>query len=74
MRGLFTLLGLALVAFLIVGYVRGWYTITRESGAEPGHSRIEFDLNRNKISQDVQNGADRIGDAINRKSNNEKQK
>lgn len=64
MRGLFTLLGLALVAFLIVGYMRGWYTISKNSGSEPGHSRIEIDLNRDKINKDVKATGDRIGDAI----------
>ena len=64
MRGLFTLLGLALVAFLIVGYVRGWYTITKDASSDPGHSRFEIDLNRGKINQDVKATGDRIGDAI----------
>jgi hypothetical protein len=64
MRSLFTLLGLLLVAFLVVGYVRGWYTISKDSSSDPGHSRYEIDLNRGKINQDVKATGERIGDAI----------
>jgi hypothetical protein len=64
MRGLFTLLGLLLVAFLIVGYVRGWYTVTKETGSDPSHSHYEIDINRGKINQDVKATGERISDAI----------
>lgn len=68
MRGLLTLLGLALVVFLAVGYYRGWYSISKETTSDPGHSRYEFDLNTGKINQDVNAGAKRIGEAINKPS------
>jgi hypothetical protein len=66
MRGLLTLLGLALVIFLSVGYYRGWYTISKSPSSDPGHSRIEFDINTGKINQDVNAGAKRIGEVINK--------
>jgi hypothetical protein len=70
MRSLLTLLGGALVVFLILGYYLNWYSIAKEPGKTPGTHHLEIDINTKKINEDVQRGvkagADRIGDLINK--------
>jgi hypothetical protein len=63
MRNFLAFLGAAIVAFLGVGYYLGWYKIDREPST-PGHSRLQVDIDQDKIGKDVKNGADKVKSAI----------
>ncbi len=65
MRSLLTLLGAAVVTFAVVGYFLGWYQIHTTPGPD-GHRRVDIDINGKKIKQDVQNGEQRILNAVQR--------
>ncbi len=56
MRGLFTLLGFALVAFLGLGYYLDWYSITRTKNADSGTTSFQVDLKGKKVKDDVARG------------------
>jgi hypothetical protein len=56
MRNLLALLGLALVAFLGVGYYLDWYNIAAHPSGAAGHQRIEIDINTKKVGEDVHRG------------------
>jgi hypothetical protein len=63
MRNLFALLGLLVVAFLVVGYYRGWYDLS-SSPAGPGHTGVHIDVNTKKIGDDVERGGKAVGEKI----------
>ena len=69
MRNLLAFLGAAILVFFGVGLYLGWYHIYRGPTSTPGHSRIEFDINQDKISSDVKQGTDKIKDAIDKATN-----
>jgi len=69
MRNLLAFLGAAVLVFFGVGLYLGWYHIYRGPTSTPGHSRIEFDINQDKISSDVKQGTDKIKDAIDKATN-----
>ncbi len=70
MRNMLAFLGMAVLVFFGVGLYLGWYHIYREPSSTPGHSRIEFDIDQNKISSDVKQGASKIKDAIDNATTN----
>ena len=70
MRNMLAFLGMAVLVFFGVGLYLGWYHIYREPSSTPGHSRIEFDIDQNKISSDVKQGAGKIKDAIDNATTN----
>jgi apolipoprotein N-acyltransferase len=63
MRNFLAFVGAAVLTFLAIGYYLGWYNITREA-TTPGHSRLQVDINQEKIGQDVKQGSDKLKDAI----------
>jgi hypothetical protein len=65
MRSLFTFLGAALVTFLALGWYFNWYTISRPTTAD-GRTRIEIDVNGNKIKSDLKAGEQRVGEFLNK--------
>jgi hypothetical protein len=56
MRNLLALLGFALVTFLIVGWYLDWYHVAPKPSPTPGHQTWEADINKKKISDDVNKG------------------
>ncbi|MBX7105786.1 MAG: hypothetical protein K1X57_17010 [Gemmataceae bacterium] len=64
MRSLFAFVGGALIAFLGLGWYFQWYTITKEPGATPGHTRIGIDINTKKVTDDVQKGVETGSKAV----------
>jgi hypothetical protein len=58
MRNLLAFIGGAVIVFVGLGWYLGWYQIDRGS-ASPGHSRLQIDINREKITEDTQKGIDR---------------
>lgn len=63
MRGLFTLVGFLVCAAMVVGYFRGWYTITKQAG-ENGHVNLSIDLNTQRAKEDVSKGTKAAVNAI----------
>jgi hypothetical protein len=59
MRNLLALLGAAVVAFVAVGWLRGWYQVKTAVGPE-GHRQVNIDINGPKINQDLSTGRERL--------------
>jgi hypothetical protein len=55
MRNLLTLLGFALMVFLVLGYFLDWYSFSTQPG-DSGHISLQLDVNKKKIGDDVQHG------------------
>jgi hypothetical protein len=63
MRNLFALVGAGTIAFAGLGWYFGWYNLSRQPSG-PGTQTIKVDLHPNKITTDVQKGAEHVGDII----------
>ncbi len=63
MRNMLAFLGAAIVVFLGLGWYLGWYNVLLQPGT-PGHSRLEVDINKEKIGQDVKKGSEKVQDLI----------
>ena len=63
MRNFLAFLGAAVLTFLGVGWYLGWYKINREPSTT-GHSRLQVDIDQDKIGKDVKLGAEKVKDAI----------
>jgi hypothetical protein len=74
MRSLLAFLGGALVAFLALGYYFNWYSITKEPGGEPGHTRIGIDINSQKVKEDVEHGVQAGTDSLQKLVNKDEKK
>src|ERR1700730_1908576 len=69
MRNLLAFFGAAVVVLLGLGYYLGWYSITQQN-ASPGQTRIQVDIHKDKIGQDVHNTAEKIEEAIDKNKKN----
>jgi len=63
MRNFLAFVGAAILTLAGIGWYLGWYDIKREA-ASPGHSRLQLDINQDKIGTDVKQGTDKLRDAI----------
>ncbi|MCX7701913.1 MAG: hypothetical protein N2039_13630 [Gemmataceae bacterium] len=63
MRNFLAFIGATVVVFLGLGWYLGWYQVTSQS-AGPGQSRLQVDINRDKISQDIKRGAEGVQEAF----------
>ena len=65
MRNLLALAAAALLAFVVVGWFRGWYQVS----SKPSNTGREYDVNFNspKISEDLQKGEEKVRDILNNK-------
>ncbi len=71
MRNLLALAAAALLTIAVVGHFRGWYRI--QSDAAPGgHQQIHIDVNRPKISEDVNVSKTKLRDLLQTKETNAK--
>jgi hypothetical protein len=64
MRSLFGFVGGVVVAFLGLGWYFQWYTITKEPGTQPGHTRIGIEIDTRKVKEDVQQGVEAGSKAV----------
>jgi hypothetical protein len=64
MRNLIFLLFLGAVIFLVAGWFLDWYDITGVKNAN-GKTSIQFDINRDKIKNDINKGTDKFKDTWN---------
>jgi hypothetical protein len=67
MRNLLALLGAAILTILVVGWYLGWYNISSAPSGTSGHSKLEVDINSDKIGQDVKKGEQNVQDFIEKK-------
>jgi hypothetical protein len=65
MRNLLALAAAAVLAFVVVGWFRGWYQIS----SKPGANGREYDVNFNspKISSDLEKGEEKVRDMLKNK-------
>jgi hypothetical protein len=63
MRNFLAFIGAAVVVFVGFGWYLGWYQVTTQT-AGPGQSRLQVDINREKISQDIKRGAAGVQEAL----------
>lgn len=63
MKNILALVGLLVVGFAGTGWYLGWYKIGTEP-AGSGHTKINADVDTEKIKQDLQNGAKKISDYV----------
>ena len=68
MRNLLALLGAAILTILVAGWYLGWYNISSAPSTNSGHSKLEVDINSDKIGQDVKKGEQNVQDFIEKKS------
>jgi hypothetical protein len=73
MRNFLAFVGAAVVVFLALGWYLGWYNITPEKTG-PGQSRIQVDINKEKINADVKRGAENVQELIEKQKNNDQPK
>jgi len=59
MRNLLAFLGAAILTVLVLGWYLGWYNISREPSTS-GHSKLEVDINSEKIGQDLKQGEQKV--------------
>jgi hypothetical protein len=65
MRNLLALVGAAVILVAVVGWYRNWYSI--ETGpASGGHQSVNIEIDRSRISNDIQRGEERLHDALER--------
>ncbi len=63
MKNILALVGLLVVGFAGAGWYLGWYKLGVEPGTT-GHTKVNADVDTDKIKQDVQNGAKKISDFV----------
>jgi hypothetical protein len=63
MRNMLALLAAALLVFAGVGWYLGWYKISSTSD-ESGHRKINIDLDKNKIADDLNKGRQKLHDLL----------
>lgn len=71
MRNLLALAAAALLSFAVVGHFRGWYQI-KSDGAPGGHQQIHIDVNRTKITDDVNVSKNKLREVLTPKETNGK--
>ncbi len=63
MKNILALVGLLVVGFAGTGWYLGWYKLGVESGGS-GHTKVNADLDTDKIKHDLQTGAKNISDYV----------
>jgi hypothetical protein len=70
MRNLLALLGAGTVTFVGLGWYLDWYKIERKPSPAAGTQRLEVEVNGQKIGADVVAGSKRVGEFIEKLSEN----
>lgn len=64
MRSLLFLLFMGVVVFLVAGWFLDWYDINSVKNSN-GKTSIQFDINNNKIKEDIGKGTQKFNDTLN---------
>jgi type IV secretory pathway VirB6-like protein len=67
MRNLLALAALLLIAFGVLGYYRGWYTIQKNTASD-GHPSYTVDIDSQKIQADVKETKQEVGELLIKKN------
>jgi hypothetical protein len=60
MRYLLVFLLLLVVCVAALGYYRGWFSVERTRDPESGKEGVQFEMDRNKITPDIEKVKDKI--------------
>ncbi len=63
MRNLLALVGAAVVGFVAVGWLLGWYKVNTSTSPD-GRRQVHIDLNAPKIKQDLDTGRKKVANAL----------
>lgn len=63
MRNFLAFAAAMVVVFLGLGWYLGWYNVLLQPSG-PGHSKLEVDINKDKIGQDVKKGSERVQELL----------
>ena len=74
MRNILALFGAALLTIVGVGWYLGWYKVRSQPASVPGQHSLNIDIDTNKISQDLQQGEQKLQQWLEKKSGEESKK
>jgi hypothetical protein len=74
MRNMLALFGAALLTVVGVGWYLGWYKVRNQPASVPGQHSVNIDINTNKISQDLQQGEQKLQQWLEKKNGEESKK
>jgi len=74
MRNMLALFGAALLTVVGVGWYLGWYKVRSQPASVPGQTSVNIDINTNKISQDLQQGEQKLQQWLEKKNAEESKK
>jgi hypothetical protein len=63
MKNFLAFLGAAIIVFLGLGWYLGWYNVLLRPG-DSGHSKLEVDINKQKIGSDVKTGVQKGSEKV----------
>ena len=74
MRNMLALFGAALLTVVGVGWYLGWYKVRSQPASVPGQHSVNIDINTNKISQDLQQGEQKLQQWLEKKNSDDSKK
>ncbi len=74
MRNMLALFGAALLSVVGVGWYLGWYKVRSQPASVPGQHSVNIDINTDKISQDLQQGEQKLQQWLEKKGGEESKK
>ena len=67
MRNMLAFVAAAVLVFLGLGWYLDWYSFKNLPGSTPGHQSFNIDINKDKITRDVEKGEEKIHEVIEKK-------
>jgi hypothetical protein len=74
MRNMLALFGAALLTVVGVGWYLGWYKVRNQPASVPGQHTVNIDIDGNKISQDLQQGEQKLQQWLEKKDSADSKK
>jgi len=74
MRNMLALFGAALLTVVGVGWYLGWYKVRSQPASVPGQHSVNIDIDTNKITNDFQQGEQRLQQWLEKKNSEESKK
>lgn len=71
MRNLLALFGAALLTVVGAGWYLGWYKVRSQPASVPGQHSVNIDINTKKISNDLQQGEEKLQQFLEKKDGEE---
>ena len=67
MRNMLAFLAAAVLVFLGLGWYLDWYSFKNLPTGTPGHQSFNIDINKAKITSDVEKGEEKVHEAMDKK-------